>query len=142
MALGLLALVVASAFTGAAFYINLAEHPARMNLATVEAVRQWRPAYRRGFAMQASLAVVGGLLALAQWWLTGGWVWLIGALLILANWPYTLAAIMPVNHLLEAGAPGSDPESDLLLRKWNRLHGGRTILGLLATIALFMGASS
>jgi len=61
---------------------------------------QWRPSYARGFAMQAPLAALGCLLGLVSWWLTGGVLWLLGALLMGANWPYTLLGIAPINKRL------------------------------------------
>ena len=100
--LGLGALVLAAVSFGAAIYINLTEHPARLKLGDSAALARWGPAYKRGFAMQSSLAIASGLLGVAAWWGGGGLLWLVGAALILANWPYTLLAIMPVNHRLEA----------------------------------------
>lgn len=140
MIAGLLALVVAAAFTGAAFYINFAEHPARMTLEPVSAVRQWRPSYKRGFTMQAALAVAGGGLALWQWWQTGGTPWLAGGLLLLANWPFTLLVLLPVNlRLLDISADAL-PDLAKLLQQWNRLHAVRTLLGALSLVCLFLGA--
>jgi Domain of unknown function (DUF1772) len=139
--LGLCALMLAAIFFGAAIYINVGEHPARLNLPIEAALAHWGPAYRRGFAMQASLAIASGLFGLAAWWTNGGVLWIMGAVLILANWPYTLLVIMPVNHRLEATAPGTaGAETTELLVRWGELHAWRTALSGLATLA-FLAAN-
>lgn len=139
--LGLMALVLAAVFFGAAIYITVGEHPARLNLPIEAALAHWGPAYRRGFAMQASLAVASGLFGIAEWWVDGGTLWLLGALLILANWPYTLLVIMPINHKLEATAAGeANADTLTLLVRWGDLHLWRSALSGLAALA-FLGAN-
>jgi hypothetical protein len=141
MIAGQLALVVAAIFAGAAFYVGFAEQPARLQLDDHSLLREWKPSYKRGFAMQAPLAVVGFLLGLLAWWQTGQWLWLLGAIVLIANWPFTLLAIMPTNNRLMAIDPdqaGTDVRG--LIGKWARLHGVRTALGIAATVC-FLWAS-
>ena len=141
MIAGQLALTVAAIFAGAAFYVGFAEQPARLSLDDRSLLIEWKPAYKRGSAMQAPLAIAGFLLGLLAWWQTGGWSWLLGAVVLVANWPYTLLVIMPTNNKLMALDPASaGPDSRKLIETWARLHAGRTALGLAATL-LFLWAS-
>ena len=140
MLAGLIALIVAALFAGAALYINIAEHPARMGLPLAYALQQWRPSYARGFAMQAALAIVGGVAAGLQWYLSGTLLWLVGGALLLANWPFTMLVIMPVNHQLHAAEVESSGRAAALLRQWGRLHAVRTVLGFLSVGVLLLAA--
>jgi hypothetical protein len=141
MIAGQLALTVAAIFAGAAFYVGFAEQPARLSLDDRSLLIEWKPAYKRGFAMQAPLAIVGFLFGLLAWWQTGGWSWLLGAVVLVANWPYTLLVILPTNNKLMGLDPASaGPDSRKLIEKWARLHAGRTTLGVAATL-VFLWAS-
>ena len=108
---------------------------------TTRSSRQWKPAYKRGFAMQAPLAIIGFLLGVLAWWQTDHWAWLLGAAILVANWPYTLLGIMPTNNKLMAIDPArAGPETRKLIVKWSRLHAIRTALGFAATL-VFLFAS-
>jgi Domain of unknown function (DUF1772) len=113
---GQLALVIAALFTGAAVYINVAEQPARLELDDQALLTQWKPAYKRGTAMQAPLAVIGFLAGMLAWRQTGDWRWLIGAAILIANWPYTFIGVMPTNKSLMATDPANaGPQSRRLI---------------------------
>ena len=141
MAIGLLSLMVAAIFFGAALYVNVVEHPARLSLDDKAALTEWKPAYKRGTAMQAPLAILGFVLGLIAWWLTARAAFLIGALAMIAPWPWTLLVIKPVNDRLLATDPEkARPSSRELLLRWGRLHAVRTALSAVAAVA-FLSAS-
>jgi hypothetical protein len=142
MLYGILALITAALFAGAAVYINVAEHPARLLLPIEPLLAQWKPSYARGFTMQSSLAVVGAVFAGLAWWQMRDVLWLVGGAVLLANWPYTLLVIMPVNHRLNAIAPGtaSDTTTRADLVRWGQLHAVRSTLGIVATALLAWAA--
>ena len=87
----------------------------------------------------AICVVVWGLCAwLSRWF--GIWISLGGAAVLLANWPFTLMMIMPVNHQLNGTAPEqAGARSRELIVQWGSLHAVRSALGTIAT-ALFVWA--
>jgi len=130
-----LALTTAAAFTGAAIFINVAEQPARLGLDNKALLAEWKPSYAHGFAMQASLALASALFGILAFWLTRDWRWLVGGLLIFANWPYTLIVILPVNKRIEATPPdAANAETRSLIEHWGTLHAGRSALGAAAVL--------
>lgn len=141
MVAGHLALVIAAVFTGAAVYISVVEQPARSRLDAAGQLIEWKPAYARAAAMQAPLALIGSLAGLWAWLATGDWRQLLGALTLVANWPYTLIVIMPINRRLLAIEPAqAGSESRALIEEWGRLHAVRSALGF-AAMAIFFWAS-
>jgi Domain of unknown function (DUF1772) len=142
MLAGQLALVAAAVFTGAAVYVNVAEQPSRLELDDGALLKEWKSAYGRGLVMQAPIALVGSLLGLLAWWQTNDWRWLFGAMVLVANWPYTLFAVMPANRQLKAIGPASaGSTSRTLVKQWGRLHAVRSALGVAATL-IFLWAST
>lgn len=87
---GQLALITAAVFNGAAIYISVAEQPSRLQLDDRALLTEWKPAYKRGTATQAPLAIIGFLFGALATWQTGTWR-------CLANWPFRLLGIVPTN---------------------------------------------
>jgi len=133
--LQLIATLAAALFAGAALYINVAEHPARMTLETRMAVLQWVPSYRRATLLQAPLAILSLVSGAGAWILGGNVLWLIAALLIGLVVPFTFVIVMPTNRqLLDPCREQSSAQTRWLLKKWSRLHAVRTALSLAASV--------
>lgn len=142
MIFGLLALTVAALFTGAAVYINVAEHPARLKLEDGPLLAQWKPSYAAATLMQGALAAASGILGFITFFFDWDWKWIFGALFIAANWPFTLYLIMPTNNRLMAAdpaAPGAEVRP--LMIRWGWLHAARSAMGTIATL-LFIAAAA
>ena len=68
---------------------------------------------------------------------------MVGALLMLAPWPWTLLALKPTNDALMATDPAkAGPKTRALIVKWNSLHAVRTALGALAVISFLFALSA
>lgn len=136
-----LSIALAAMFFGIAFYINVAEQHARLGLPDAALLAEWKVSYSVGIRVQATLAILTGLAGLAAWWFRRDWRWMAGGLLMLANWPWTLVMIAPINATLNetaSGAAGS--ASRALIEQWGNLHAVRTLFGL-AAAALFVWAA-
>jgi len=128
------AILSATCFAGAAVYVNLVEHPARLSCGTEIAARQWAPSYKRATVMQATLAIVATVAGAIRWFQTGTGAWLYGAAAILAVVPVTLVVIFPTNKkLLEPGRDLKSSETQSLLERWGRLHAIRSALSVAAS---------
>lgn len=132
-AFGFLAAACCGLFAGAALYINLVEHPARMSLGMDAALREWVRSYQRASVMQASFAVLGGGSGILAWAVHGGIGYLVGALVLLGVVPFTLLVVFRTNErLFELHRAGQVGDAAKLLERWNRLHAVRTALSLVA----------
>jgi hypothetical protein len=135
-----LATLTAALFAGAAIYVNVAEHPARMGLDTRSAAMQWAPSYQRATWMQAPLAIISFTSGVGAWLLGGGLLWLIAGLLIGAVVPITFIIIMPTNQqLLAEDRDLGSQETRQLLTRWGKLHGVRSVLSGVATVLMLWG---
>jgi Domain of unknown function (DUF1772) len=107
----------------------------RLQLDNRSLLVEWKAAYKRGYAMQASLAVGGGLFGIVAYSSASDWRWLLAAIVLLANWPYTLGVIAPINRRLMDTPPATaTAETGRLLERWGAPHAGRSALGLVSTL--------
>ena len=124
--------------SGAALYVTLVEHPARIECGTALAVTVFGPSYRRATVMQAVLTAIAFLLSIGAWVSTSNSGWLLGGSFVVAVIPFTLIAILPTNKkLLDPSLDRSSDAALRLLKKWGRLHAIRTVLGMVA-FAVFL----
>lgn len=133
--LQIIACLSCTLFAGAAIYINVAEHPARLQCDAACSLKQWAPSYKRATVMQASLALVscttGFLVALFG----GSYLWMVAGCIIGAVVPFTFMIVMPVNdELLRLEQDSVSNRSVALLKKWGRLHSVRSCLSIIAAI--------
>ena len=138
-----IATLAAGLFTGAAIYINRAEHPARMECGTELAATVFEPSYKRASVMQVALALVSTLAGFVSWIINGQLLWLVEAVAIISVIPFTLIFMMSTNKKL------IDPDLDRkalmtkeLLIRWGKLHAVRSILGLVATLIFLYSSIS
>jgi hypothetical protein len=130
-----IAVLSCALFTGAAVYITLVEHPARMQCGVELAATEFAPSYRRATVMQATCAAVGLLSSLAAWLAGAAVWWLVAGALLGSIIPFTLFVILPTNKLLLS--PTLDKrsvEAERLLARWGRLHAVRSVLSGLALL--------
>ncbi len=133
-----IATLASGLFTGAAIYINLVEHPARMQAGTELALTEFAPSYHRATVTQVSLATVGFLSSVIAWSAGADARWLLGGGLLVAVIPFTAVVILPTNKQLLDPATGRDQAlAEQLLRRWGRLHAVRSLASL-ASFLLFL----
>jgi hypothetical protein len=129
----LVATLCAGLFAGAAVYITLVEHPARLECGTELAATVFAPSYRRAAVMQATLAAAGFLAACVAWAQGRGVVVLAGGMLLGAVIPFTLLIILPTNkRLMDSNLDRGSAEAAMLLRRWGQLHAARSVASGLA----------
>jgi uncharacterized membrane protein len=128
-----LATLSAGLFAGGAIYVNLVEHPARMECGTDLAIKEFAPSYRRATILQVSLAVIGFLTSIAAWLTNGTLWWLVGGTVLVAAIPFTLIVIFPTNKkVLDPSLDKNSEVAAALLTRWGKLHAVRSLLSLIS----------
>ncbi len=135
--LRLIALIAAAAFASIAIYISVVEQPARLLLEPEAALRQWAAGFPTAMKIQGGLALFCAALGCWLCYRTRNWLWLIGAAVAVANWPFTLVWLSPVNDtLMTTATMQAGASTQALLVNWGQLHAVRSALGVAAVIIL------
>jgi uncharacterized membrane protein len=142
--LEIIAILACSIFAGAALYITVAEHPARLACGTELAATVFGPSYKRAAIMQASLALVATLAGVMVALNGGSGLWFVGAGIIFFVVPFTFLSIMPTNkQLLDPDRDRTSEETQALLEKWGRLHAIRSVSCLAASLLyVYLGVAT
>lgn len=134
----ILAFIFTGLFAGAALYVSLVEHPARMSSLTLEAaLTEFRPSYKRAAPMQVILSLAGAAAAIGAYFLGQGVSTLVAGIVLATVIPYTLIVVKPINQqLLDETRTAQTEDTQVLLEKWGSLHMVRTVASLLALVIL------
>jgi len=129
------AVLACGEFVGAAVYVSLVEHPARMECGIELAATEFPPSYRRGTILQASLAAVCLLSSIAARLAGATFWWVVAGILQVSVIPFTLIVILPTNkQLLSPTLDKQSVEAHRLLARWGRLHAVRSVLSAVALL--------
>ena len=131
-ALQFIAIMCCALFAGAALYVSIIEHPARMSAGISVALQEFRPSYRRAAVFQISMAVITCVCSLALSLFTSQWIWFLGGGITGLMLPFTRIVIMPTNRiLLDVDSQLKESDAQKLLDRWGKLHVIRTVAGML-----------
>jgi hypothetical protein len=134
-ALPVLCLALAALFLGIALYITIAEQPSRLALGDAPMLAAWKTSFEVGFIVQGTMTILTGICGIAAWRFIRDWRFMAGGLLMLANWPWTLVMMAPVNNALKGTAPeAASAASRALIEQWGQLHSIRAAFALMATL--------
>ena len=134
---GTFALVFAAAFTGASFYVNWVEQPARLKLDDEALLGEWGPSDSRGVALLTALALAAAIAGFVAYFESQDVRWAFGAIVMILSWPYAFFVMTPLDNQIR-GLRGSDvAAARALVRQWGLVESGLTGLGVVA-LAIFV----
>ena len=136
---GTLALAFAAAFTGASFYVNWVEQPARLKLDEEALLSEWGPSDSRGFALLAALALLAAVAGFIAYFESEDVRFAFGALLIIASWLYAFFVMAPLDNQIRSLRGGEVAAARALVRQWGIVESGLTAIGAV-TVLIFLWA--
>jgi hypothetical protein len=133
--IAIITVLAATFFCGAAFYVTLVEHPARIQQGTAFALQEFVAALPRVRALQRGLAICSILGSLVLGLQTHDRLWFAGTGAMFLILPFTWLALTPINSRLLKWPPEGDLSvAEGLLVLWGRRHMVRDVLSLLGSI--------
>ena len=136
---GTFALAFAAAFTGASFYVNWVEQPARLALDEEALLSEWGPSDSRGVSLLAAIALVAAITGLIAYFETQDVRWAFGALIIIASWIYAYFVMAPLDNQIRSLRGGEVAAARALVRQWGIVESGLAAIGA-AAVLMFLWA--
>ena len=136
---GTLALAFAAAFTGASFYVNWVEQPARLKLDDAALLSEWGPSDSRGVALLVALALVAAIAGFIAYFDTQDVRWAFGAVIIIGSWLYAFFVMSPLDNQIRSLRGGDVAAARALVRQWGIVESGLTAIGAVAVLVLLVG---
>ena len=131
---GTFALLFAAAFTGASFYVNWVEQPARLALDDEALLGEWGPSDSRGVALLAAYALVSAIAGFIAYFESQDVRWAFGALVIIMSWPYAFFLMTPLDNQIRSLRGGEVAAARALVRQWGIVESGLTAIGAAAVL--------
>jgi Domain of unknown function (DUF1772) len=131
---GTLALAFAAAFTGASFYVNWVEQPARLALDEGALLSEWGPSDSRAVALLAALALLAAIAGFIAYFEAQDVRWAYGAVIIIASWLYAFFVMAPLDNQIRSLRGGEVAAARALVRQWGIVESGLTAIGLVAVL--------
>ena len=126
---GTLALAFAAAFTGASFYVNWVEQPARLELDEEALLSEWGPSDSRGVALLAAFALVAAIAGFIAYFESQDVRWAFGALVMILSWPYAFFVMAPLDNQIRSLRGPDVAAARALVRQWGLVESGLTAIG-------------
>ena len=136
---GTFALVFAAAFTGASFYVNWVEQPARLALDDQALLSEWGPSDSRGVSLLAGFALLAAIAGFSAYFESQDVRWAFGALLIICSWLYTYFLMAPLDNQIRSLRGGEVAAARALVRQWGIVESGLAAIGA-AAVLMFLWA--
>ncbi len=136
---GTFALAFAAAFTGASFYVNWVEQPARLKLDDAALLSEWGPSDSRGVSLLIALALVATIAGFIAYFGSEDVRWAFGAVIIILSWPYAFFFMSPLDNQIRSLRGGDVAAARALVRQWGIVELGMTAIGA-AAVLIFLWA--